>query len=68
MRAEELDAHGGGLLRRDAELGLQELVDVALQGGADAGVARVQGVVQVCTVPERAARATQKNRISYIYI
>ena len=65
MRAEELDAHGGGLVGGDAELGLEELVDVALQGRPDAGVARVQGVVQVCT--ERAARAT-KNRISYIYI
>ena len=48
MRAEELDAHGGGALGRDAELGLEELVDVALQGGAEAGVARVQRVVQVC--------------------
>jgi len=48
VRAEELDAHGGGALGRDAELGLEELVDVALQGGAEAGVARVQRVVQVC--------------------
>jgi hypothetical protein len=47
VRAEELDAHRGGPLGRDAELGLQELVDVALQGQADAGVARVQRVVEV---------------------
>lgn len=47
--AEELGAHGGGALGRDAEFGLEELVDVAPQGRAEAGVARVQGVVEVCS-------------------
>lgn len=59
MRAEELGARGGGLVGRHAELGLEELVDVAPQGRADAGVARVQGVVEVCA----GARATAASYI-----
>ena len=45
--AEELDAEGGGPVRREAEPGHEELVDVALQRRPNAGAARVQRVVEV---------------------
>ena len=47
--AEEVDAEGGGPVLGEAEPGHEELVDVALQRGANAGAARVQRVVEVLT-------------------
>jgi hypothetical protein len=45
--AEELHAEGGRPVRREAEPGDEELVDVALQRRPNAGAARVQRVVEV---------------------
>ena len=47
MGAEEVGAERGGLVGGEAEPGHEELVDVAPQGGPNAGVARVQRVVEV---------------------
>lgn len=47
MGAEELGAERGRLVGGEAEPGHEELVDVAPQGRPNAGVARVQRVVEV---------------------